>query len=112
MVLAGAQGHTRLVQCFERIAVELSGGSDYGMMRPRTWRSGRSQYQQTGQLRGHLAQIFEAASRFENIGGGLVVYRSTNGLGVLPEISIHTLFVCRYSRIASMPLSRPMPDRL
>jgi len=42
---------------------------------------------------------------------------ATSGLVIcvhpsLPAKSIHTLLVCRYSRMASIPLSRPMPDRL
>jgi hypothetical protein len=39
-------------------------------------------------------------------------YRITKGLGALPAISIQTLLVCKYSWIASDPLSRPIPDRL
>jgi len=39
-------------------------------------------------------------------------YLSPNGLAVLPSMSIHTLLVCRYSRIASIPPSRPKPDLL
>lgn len=41
-----------------------------------------------------------------------VDYLITNGFGAFPAMSIHTLFVCRYSRIASIPLSRPIPERL
>ena len=36
----------------------------------------------------------------------------TKGLGTLPEMSIQTLLVWRYSWMASAPLSRPIPDRL
>ena len=36
----------------------------------------------------------------------------TKGFGAFPTVSIQTLFVCRYSRIASIPLSRPSPDLL
>src|SRR5262249_34873667 len=32
-------------------------------------------------------------------------YLATNGLDVFPETSIQTLFVCKYSRMASTPLS-------
>lgn len=39
-------------------------------------------------------------------------HRITNGLsGVSRLVEIQTLLVSRYSRIASMPLSRPMPER-
>lgn len=36
----------------------------------------------------------------------------TNGLPALAPVLIHTLLVCRYSLIASMPFSRPRPEAL
>ena len=38
--------------------------------------------------------------------------RMTNGSGVSFAVLIQTLLVWRYSRIASIPFSRPTPDRL
>ena len=38
--------------------------------------------------------------------------RFTNGLGTSGSDEIQTHFVCRYSLIASLPDSRPMPDSL
>ena len=75
----------------------------------------RFQDQQPGELRRHLLQILEPSLRRQYVFNGLVVnfrHRITNGFGALPAVSIQTLLVCRYSRIASIPFSRPMPDRL
>src|SRR5690554_2562762 len=39
-------------------------------------------------------------------------YRITNGFAVAAPVLIHTLLVCKYSRMASMPFSRPRPECL
>lgn len=76
--------------------------------------AGGFQNQKAGKLRGDLLQVLEVRLGGEDIAGGLIVdhYRITNGFGTFPAMSIHTLFVCRYSRMASIPFSRPIPDRL
>jgi len=76
---------------------------------------GRFQNQQSGQLRGHLFQVLKVRLHCDRVGNGLIVslsHRITNGFGALPEVSIQTLLVWRYSRIASIPFSRPIPDLL
>lgn len=73
------------------------------------------QNQQSSQLRRNLLQVFEVRLHSDRVGNSLIVYpghRITKGFGALPEVSIQTLLVCRYSRIASMPFSRPIPDLL
>jgi hypothetical protein len=39
-------------------------------------------------------------------------YRITNGFAVTAPVLIQTLFVCKYSSIASIPFSRPKPESL
>lgn len=96
----------------KRVLVKQVCRFQHGMMRPSAFRSGRSQHEQARELRGSLAQVLELLAGIDDVGRGRVVYRITNGFGLLPEMSIHTLFVCKYSRMASAPLSRPMPERL
>ena len=64
-------------------------------------------------LRGHLFQVLEVNLHRKYVGRCLVVdHLITNGFGAFPAVSIQTLLVCRYSRIASIPFSRPIPDLL
>src|SRR5579885_2944517 len=99
--------------------VQMHGRFQHGMSGNTAAGAGGLKHQQTRELRGHLPEILKRFSRFEYVrDGGFVelcckrLHRITNGFGLLPEMSIHTLLVCRYSRIASAPLSRPIPDRL
>ncbi len=76
---------------------------------------GSLKHQQSGQLGRNLLQVFEVRLHCDGVGNDLIVnlsHRITNGFGALPEVSIQTLLVCRYSRIASIPFSRPIPDLL
>lgn len=41
-----------------------------------------------------------------------IIQRITNGLPVAAPVLIQTLFTCRYSRMASIPFSRPRPESL
>lgn len=111
-MLPRAERDAGALKVFYGSSVELIGGVEHGMVRPRALGTGGIEHQQACELRRHLAQILEVLAVFENVGDSVVVYRITKGLGLLPEMSIHTLFVCKYSRIASDPLSLPIPDRL
>ena len=75
--------------------------------------AGRLKHQQPGQLRRHLLQVLEVSLHRQYVSSRLVVdHLITNGFGAFPAVSIQTLLVCRYSRIASIPFSRPIPDLL
>ena len=55
----------------------------------------------------------DGASRNDEGGGSAptLTHRMTNGFaGTSVAVEIHTLLVSRYSRTASMPLSRPTPE--
>ena len=112
MMAPRVRGHAGGLNRVGGTLVKMVGRFENGMVRPRRLRSGCRQHQQAGQLRGNLAKVLEVFAGFDDIRCRRVVYRITNGFGLLPEMSIHTLFVCKYSRMASAPLSRPMPDRL
>ena len=129
MMAAGAGSWMGAAQTVGGVAMKLGRGDEHGMVRRAFFRAGGGEDEQAGQLRRDLTQVFEVAAVFENVDDGGVVdemrqrlggrhaviaraYRITNGFGALPAMSIQTLLVCRYSRMASRPLSRPMPERL
>src|SRR5579872_819256 len=101
-------------QPIRRAFVQLPGGSEHEVVRHCLSAAGCLENQEPRKLCGNLFEVLEILLRGKNVAGGLVVnhYRITNGFGALPATSIQTLLVCRYSRIASMPFSRPIPDRL
>lgn len=126
MMFPRAGSYAGVLKAFRRLSIELAGRDEHGMMRARALGPGRVEHQQPRELGRYLAEILEVLAAFENVGSSVVVsstgipawvwffrpYRNTKGLGLFPEMSIHTLFVCKYSRIASDPLSLPIPDRL
>ncbi len=115
--------------------VKAFGGFEHRMVGSCAFASGGGQHEQPRQLRSDLPQILEMLLSEQDVGDGFVVnifpaiggfhgdlftqfgtprrtYLMMNGFGAFPAMSIQTLFVCKYSRIASIPLSRPIPDRL
>src|SRR5581483_11567775 len=105
---AGAQ------DCVASFAKDPTSGKERRMIGRGFSGSGGRKDQPSGQLRGHLFQVFKAPLICADVNSGCVIdgHRITNGFGALPAMSIHTLLVWRYSRMASMPLSRPIPERL
>src|SRR5580658_3146939 len=52
-------------------------GSEHGMIGSRAVASGSRKNQNSGDLRGYLAEIFKTFAGFENVCGGRVVYEGT-----------------------------------